>query len=535
LGGSGTLGLEFTASNPFTTVGNIGISVPSSNPSGSLSLGTKPTATAFQISVLSQPTGPDETCTVVPSSGVVGTSDVNITVTCTPNSPGACITSVQDGLPTLRTNGTVVTHSSNVTTDEVWAGDGTVHVVSNPITIVAPGSVTIQPCATVQLAAGAGIDVRGDVASGAVAKLVASGSAIDAQPVVFQRADGSQTPSWGRLRGLNKNSIIDLTYAFISGGGNLSGSQLNAVISMTGSSTLPDPVLRLSLVGISAPAGAAVYLSNAAFVAQSDLSVTHASDSVIAMPAMALGTAPDFVSGSDLQFQEIKVIENANITDNLSITTHLPIHFKTDGVHVGGLAPNFVPNVTLTLGPGVTMMFEGLTVPPMVTFGDLGQANDKNAALVVQGTAAQPVLFTSAKSMRAAGDWAGLWLATSNGSQIDHAIIEYAGGDASVGPGSCGPIDPAIHQRARNTAALFVGDGTDVQYVPPAGLITNSTFRNNTGSYAIDAVWESAAFGPALNATNVFGAGAKFCTQNKNLIVGGCVVGGIDQSGCLVP
>jgi hypothetical protein len=535
LGGSGTLGLEFTASNPFTAVGDIGISVPSSSSSGSLSLGTKPTATAYQISVLSQPTGPDETCTVVPSSGVVGTSDVNISVTCTPNSPGACVTNVQDGIPTLRTNGTVVTHSSNVTTDEVWAGDGTVHVISSPITIVAPGSVTIQPCATVQLAAGAGIDVRGDLASGAVAKLVASGSAIDAQPVVFQRADGSQTPSWGRLRGLNKNSIIDLTYAFISGGGNLSGSQLNAVISMTGSSTLPDPVLRLSLVGISAPAGTAVYLSNAAFVAQSDLSVTHASDSVIAMPAMALGTAPDFVSGSDLQFQEIKVVENANITDNLSITTHLPIHFKTDGVHVGGLQPTNVPNVTLTLGPGVTMMFEGITVPPMVTFGDLAQANDKNAALVVQGTAAQPVLFTSAKSTRAPGDWAGLWLATSNGSQIDHAIIEYAGGDASVGPGSCGPIDPAIHQRARNTAALFVGDTTDVQYVPPAGLITNSTFRNNTGSYAINAVWESAAFGPALNATNVFGAGPKFCTQNKNLIVGGCVVAGVDQSGCLVP
>ena len=535
LGGSGTLGLEFTASNPFTTVGSIGILVPSSSPSGSLSLGTKPTATAFQISVLSQPTGPDETCTVVPPSGVVGTSDVTITVTCTPNSPGACVTNVQDGIPTLRTNGTVVTHSSNVTSDEVWAGDGTVHVIPHPITIVAPATVTIQACATVQLAAGAGIDVSGNMASGAVAKLVAAGSSSDDQPVAFQSADGSQTPSWGRLRALNKNSIIDLTYASISGGGNVGGAQLNAVISMNGSSTLPDPMLSLHLVNISAPAGVAVYLSDAAFIAPSDLSVTHASDSVIAMPAMALGTAPDIASGSDLQFQEIKVIENANITDNLSITTHLPIHFKTDGVHVGGLAPTFVPNVTLTLGPGVTMMFEGLTVPPMVTFGDLGQANDKNAALVVQGTPAQPVLFTSGKSTRAPGDWAGLWLATSNGSQIDHAIIEYAGGDASVGPASCGPIDPAIHQRARNTGALFVGDSTDQQYVPPAGLITNSTFRNNTGSYAIDAVWESAAFGPALNATNVFGAGPKFCTQNKNLIVGGCVVGGVDQSGCLVP
>jgi hypothetical protein len=294
-------------------------------------------------------------------------------------------------------------------------------------------------------------------------------------------------------------------------------------------------MLSLHLVNISAPAGAAVYLSDAAFIAPSDLSVTHASDSVIAMPAMALGTAPDIVSGSDLQFQEIKVVENANITDNLSVTTHLPIHFKTDGVHVGGQAPAFVPNLTLTLGPGVTMKFEGLTVPPMVIFGDLGQANDKNAALVVQGTAAQPVLFTSAKSSPAPGDWAGLWLATSNGSQIDHAIIEYAGGDASIGPQSCGPIDASISQRARNTAALVVGDGNDQQYVPPAGLVTNSTFRSNTGSYAIDAVWKAPGFGPALNATNVFGAGPHFCTQNRNLIPGNCVVGGVDQSGCQVP
>jgi len=247
---------------------------------------------------------------------------------------------------------------------------------------------------------------------------------------------------------------------------------------------------------------------------------------------MALGSiGPSMLATSS----EIKVVENANITDNLSITTQVPIHFKTDGVHVGGLAPTFVPNLTLTLGPGVTLKFEGLTGPPMVTFGDGAQAVDKNAALVVQGTAAQPVLFTSAASSPAPGDWAGVWLRTSNGSQIDHAIFEYAGGDASIGPASCGPIDPGIHQRARNTAALIVGDDVDQQYVPPAGLVTNTTFRSNTGNYAIDAVWEAAGFGPALNATNVFGAGPHFCTQNKNLIVGGCVVNGTDESGCLVP
>lgn len=32
-----------------------------------------------------------------------------------------------------------------------------------------------------------------------------------------------------------------------------------------------------------------------------------------------------------------------------------------------------------------------------------------------------------------------------------------------------------------------------------------------------------------------FGPGPKVCTQPKNYITGGCVVAGVDQSGCLVP
>ena len=492
----------------------------------------------YRVTVKTQPTG--ETCSVSNGSGTVGASIVNdIVVTCVPNAPTPCISGyaslVNTWLPVLRTNGTVVTHSSNITADETWAGDGTVHVISNSINIVAPATVTIQPCATVKIASGAGIDVRGNAAGGITAKLVANGGTVagDLSPVVFQNTNGDLAPSWGRLRGLDKNSLIELHWTYLFGGGNVGGSQLNAVLSMNGTSTLPDPTLTVDNVVVDAPAGAGIYFSDAAFTGDSTvLQVQDTGGASIAMPAMALGSIGASMLGA---YADIQVVENANIFDNLTIATHVPIRFKTDGVHVGGLAPTFVPNVTLTLGPGVTLKFQGNTGPPMVTFGDGGQAQDKNAALVVQGTALSPVTFTSGAAAPAPGDWAGLWLQTSNGSQIDHAIIEYAGGDAAIGPQSCGPIDPSIHQRARNTAALFVGDGTDQQYVPPAGLVTNTTFRNNTGNYAIDAVWEAGGFGPALNATNVFGAGPKFCTQNKNLIVGGCVVAGVDQSGCLVP
>jgi hypothetical protein len=494
-------------------------------------------ASTWSVTVQTQPTGPAQSCAVVGGNGTNPIADVtNIQVTCTTNSGVACGSE----------NGTVVTHTTNITASETWAGNGTVHVVANPISIVAPATVGIMPCAIVKLAPSAGIDVRGDTNNHVAARLVSAGNDPTTGFVRFQNSDGSSAPGWGRLRGFNAQSFIDLQHTQISGGGNVGGSQLNAVISMNGSSVLPDPTLRVVDVVISAPAGAGIYFSDAAFTADSsNLTINDQTDALIAMPAMALGSVPaNTLSLRRTVNEQIKVVENANIFDNLTISTPIPIHFKTDGVHVGGLAPTFVPNVTLTLQAGVVLMFErASTAPPLVTFGDGGQAQDKNAALVVHGTALNPVIFTSALAIPlvpggtppAPGDWAGLWLRTSNGSQIDHALIEYAGGDASIGPASCGPFDPTVHHQAAHTAPLLVGDDTDQQYVPPAGLVTNSTFRFNAGNFVIDSVWESTVFGPALNATNTFMDTPRFCTQSKNYLMGGCVVGGVDQSGCLVP
>ena len=482
----------------------------------------------YAVTVRTQPSGPAQTCVVSGGTGTVGNAAVAApTVTCTVDTPFVCGTSE---------NGTVVTHGASIAASETWAGAGTVHLVTSSIVIFAPATVTIEKCAIVRLAAGVSIDVRGDPATGAIARLVAAGDDLVTGRVVF---DKSGATAWGRLRGFNKHSIIELANTVVRNGGNVGGSQLNAVLSLNGSGPLPDPMLKVTNVLVSAPAGAGIYFSNAGFVAGSQgLQIADQADSMLAMPAMALGSVPSgTTSGSaNPAVSEIRVVENFNVFDDLTISTDVPIRFKTDTVHVGGLAPAFVPNLTLTLEAGVTLKFEkASTTPTLVTFGDGGQPVDKNAALVVRGTAAAPVRFTSAAATPAPGDWAGLWLRTSNGSQIDHAIIEFAGGDASIGPASCGPFDPSIAQRARHSAALLVGNDIDRQYVPPAGLVTHSVFRNNGGNFAIDSVWEAATFGPALTATNLFGSGPKFCTQSKNLRTGGCIVGGVDQSGCLVP
>jgi len=474
----------------------------------------------YVVAVATQPTAPAQTCSVTNGTGNDPTADVtNVQVTC--SAPAlACGTE----------NGTVVTHAGNIAASETWAGAGTVHLVPNTIAITAPATVTIQKCAIVKLADNVQINVQGASTGTSAATLLAAGDNPVSGAIFFRSTAATSSPAhrWMGLRGLNANSHIELDNATLS---DVAPVTTAAAIVMQGGSTLPDPVLKVNHVVLQNLGGPGVHLGNAAFTADSsNLSISGAAGYPIELSAMALGSVP---SGSYLGnlHDELLVVDNANIFDNLDIFDRgVPIRFATDGVHVGGLAPSFVPDLTLTLEAGVVIRFAKFSSgPTMVTFGDLGQTQDKNAAFVVKGTASKPVTLTSGEDVPAPGDWAGIWLATSNRSQMDHLIISYAGGDAAVGPRNCGP--PGV----RHTAALLVGDGTDGQYIPPGVLITNSTFNDNAGNFAIDSVWQAPTFSPILTATNQFIRSGAVCTQSKNLIPLGCTVGGVDQSGCLVP
>jgi hypothetical protein len=476
---------------------------------------------SYGVSVATQPSTPAQTCIVTNGSANYPTADVtNVQVTCTTTAGLACSTE----------NGTVVTHASDIAASETWAGDGTVHLVPNTIAIAAPATVTIQKCAIVKLADNVEIDVRGASSGSSAATLLAMGDDPVNGVVFFRSTAATSSPAhrWNGLRGLNVNSHIELDNVTLS---DVAPATTAAAIVMQGGSTLPDPVLKVVNVVLQNLGGPGIHLSDAAFTADSlNLSITGAAGYPLEMSAMALGSIPSGAYIGNLH-DEVSVVENANIFDNLDIFDRgVPIRFATDGVHVGGLAPSFVPDLTLTLEAGVVIRFAKFSSgPTMVTFGDVGQTQDKNAAFVVKGTASKPVTLTSAEDVPAPGDWAGIWLVTSNRSQMDHLIISYAGGDAAIGPRNCGP--PGV----RHTAALLVGDGTDLQYIPPGVLITNSTFNDNAGNFAIDSVWQAPTFSPILTATNQFVRSGAVCTQSKNLIPGGCTVGGVDQSGCLVP
>jgi hypothetical protein len=482
--------------------------------------------TAYNVVIVVQPGFPAQACTVSGGTGTVTNTDVTtVVVTCAP--------------PCASTNGTVVQHANNIVTDETWAGAGTVHIVESTISVMAPATLTIQKCATVRLKAGVQIIVDGGTTAGSVATLLADGDDAAVGLVYFANNDANQP--WGSLEGHNANSHIQMNYVSIAGGGATTAGTRNATIEMhgTSSSTLPDPVLKVNAVSISDMQGTGIYLDNAAFTTDSQsLAISNSPDYAMAMSAMALGSIPTYIGGGNAH-DEALVVGNANFFADLTIHKRLPIHFHTAGVRVAGGPPAFTPTVTLTLDAGVVFRFENVSgTPTMMTFGTNGQTQDQNGVLIANGSQFDPVIFTSGLDSPptvASDYWAGIWLLTSNGSLLQNVVFEYAGGDAGVGPMSCGPFDPSINQQARHTAPLLVGDGTDQQYIPPANLITGSVFRNNIGNFAIDSVWENSTrvFGPSLHNDNTFTSPGKFCPQSKNLIPLGCTISGVDESGCM--
>jgi hypothetical protein len=84
-----------------------------------------------------------------------------------------------------------------------------------------------------------------------------------------------------------------------------------------------------------------------------------------------------------------------------------------------------------------------------------------NANLIVSGTEAEPVTFTSSQANPVAGDWGCITFSSTTGTpRFDQAVIEFAGnGQGCTGAG----YETALH-------------------VPGSAMISNTTFRNIAGS-----------------------------------------------------
>jgi len=100
--------------------------------------------------------------------------------------------------------------------------------------------------------------------------------------------------------------------------------------------------------------------------------------------------------------------------------------------------------------------------------------------LVIKGTDAQPVTFTSANKSPAAGDWVGIGFKekTMSGTSIEHLIIEYAGSKAANGEGALNVENLRQGGRISISGSTF---RSSAQYGLIAGEnATFGKFENNT-------------------------------------------------------
>jgi hypothetical protein len=452
-----------------------------------------------------------------------GSYTITATSTVDTSKSGSANVNVTAAVTCGSANGTVVTHSANITASETWAGDGVTHSVPNSINIASQATVTVEACALVNLGQGASITVAGG------ATLLSVGTS-DTRFVTFQPANSGQP--WGILRGStstsdNTSALIELHWTQLLSGGAFGGEYHNPAIAVAGLgySSPPTPMLRVDNVIIDSPQGVGVYFDgNAAFTSDSqNLIIQNTPDYVLEMTLMSVGSIPTGTynnTNNALPYAIVDVGGASRIFADMTIHNRLPVIIPYSEVTVSPPSGTTTP-VTLTLDPGVQLYFNGTRV----IFG--GNGNDPNNAvgvLVAQGTASEPILFSSAAASPAPGDWVGLWLDTATGSQLDYVVIEYAGAASGIVSANCKPLSTS------DNAGLIVGDFS-TQYIPPSDLITNSVIQYSAG-YGIDAVWQNSTNdSPDLASNNNLFQNNAGCAQTYNALSAGVCA----TNGCTAP
>lgn len=151
---------------------------------------------------------------------------------------------------------------------------------------------------------------------------------------------------------------------------------------------------------------------------------------------------------------------------------------------------------TLTIEPGATLRFYTST-----------SALQVNGALLVQGSATNPVRFTSSGST-AKGSWQGLVLnAGSNGSLIENAVVEYAKDGISFLSGAGGTVRNTTVKNSSN-AGIYIKDASP--------LITGSTLQGSIYGVYIERKSNPAIQDGNLITSNSYGIYAKGVNQLGN-------------------
>ncbi len=319
---------------------------------------------------------------------------------------------------------------------ETWTAVGSPHLVSHfGGTLQGGYTITVEPCAVLKMSAGTNIVVPG------WAKFIAKGTATS--PILIEAAD---TEEWGSLTvGAAGRNVtpgeVDLAYVTLRRGGlqdpsDGAANSEGGVLAVRGDDPqlngLPTVAsLRVDHVSIEdTPDWGLRLVEDATFTSDSTaLTIKNAKRGAARIALRSISTLPTVTLSGNGNANAIIIVEGNTLHGPEAYTLHdrgvtYVLGDKTDSntnssVDVGSSTK---PGGSFTIEPGVTLkMFSNWT------FDVQG-----SGVFTAKGTAAKPIVMTSAEATPQPGDWAGVLLTSSGASDIEYTTIAYGGGPSSA-------------------------------------------------------------------------------------------------------
>jgi hypothetical protein len=389
--------------------------------------------------------------------------------------------------------GTGTMHPGAITTAQTWTAAGSPHVLPYDASVSA--AITLEACAVVRIAA------KATITFGPGGDLIANGTA--AQPVTIE-ATNAQMP-FASLRFIG--GTAHLAYTTITQG----GDPLNAVPDFAAALDVRLNQVLLDHVTVTGSASQGLYVHDGGGFdpASTQLVVSGSKAAPVHTWTSAAGNLPTGMYAGNGQ-DEILLSGEACTTEGVTTGT-VTLHDRGVPYRVGHSqsagqicvsAGTGNPLATLVIEAGVTMRFKKGGALRLEQFQGTSPAS---GALVAAGTAAKPIVFTSAEAAPAAGDWLGIYFGEIPDAtdKVDFATIEYAGGASTSGSGSC---SYSVTTGTANDAAIRIFG------VPAGGQFVTNTTISSSAAHGIDRGFRSDTKMPDFLPTNTFTSVAR-CKQ----------------------
>lgn len=386
-------------------------------------------------------------------------------------------------------------HSGAVTGVEIWSAAASPHIVEAEVEINAGGKVTIEPCAEVLIAEDRTIAVAygGENEQGA---LIAEGTA--ERPIRFRGLDGA---AWAGMVVRAPGTAV-LRHVIIEGAsGDVPWG--DAALTLLGDAQLPvkrTAILDHVTIKDSGLYGVEVREMGGFADGSTGLVVTGSGKTRPAYPLLvnehALDSIPPGQYTGNARDEIHLVADGAGVAGS-GLQTDATIHDRgvpyvvgVDGettLIVGGTLSG--APATLTIEPGVVMRFANNSALAVELFTT--DEDTSTGILSAVGTPDKPIVFTSGADSPRPGDWQGIWFGSlfQPGSRVEHARIEYAGGDISSTLPTC------------NEPEVYSG-GVILTAPPSEQFIKHTTFAHITG-YGVLRGWVG-PLAPDFLDTNTF-------------------------------